>query len=53
VEQGVDDQEIAIKLGMELEEVYRLKQITGIAELFKNQEYSRAWEIIEVDDDAV
>jgi len=36
VEQGVDDQEIAAKLGMELEEVYRLKQITGIAELFKN-----------------
>jgi len=53
VEQGVDDNEIAIKLGMEPEEVYRLKQITGIAELFKNQEYSRAWEIIEVDDDAV
>ena len=51
VEQGVDDQEIAAKLGMELEEVYRLKQITGIAELFKNQEYSRAWEIIEEEDD--
>jgi len=51
VEQGVEDEEIAEKLGMEIEEVYRLKQITGIAELFKNQDYSRAWEIIEVKDD--
>lgn len=50
VEQGVDDEEIAQKLGMEMEEVYRLKQITGIAELFKNQIYSTAWEMIEVDE---
>jgi len=32
---------------MEEEEVYRLKQITGFAELFKNQAYSRAWEMQE------
>jgi len=51
VEQGVDDEEIAEKLGMEIEEVYRLKQITGIAEIFKNAEYSRAWEIVEVEDE--
>lgn len=51
VEQGVDDAEIAQKLGMEIEEVFRLKQITGIAELFKNQIYSKAWEMMEVDDD--
>jgi len=50
VEQGVDDAEIAEKLGMEIEEVYRLKQITGIAELFKNQIYSKAWEMEEVDE---
>lgn len=49
-EQGIDDAEIAQRLGMELEEVFRLKQITGIAELFKNQTYSRAWEMIEVDE---
>lgn len=48
VEQGVSDEDIAIKLGMEEEEVYRLKQITGFAELFKNQKYSRAWEMQEV-----
>lgn len=51
VEQGVPDEEIAVKLGMEFEEVYRLKQITGIAELFKNQIYSRAWEMVEVDEE--
>lgn len=50
VEQGVPDEEISQKLGMEIEEVFRLKQITGIAELFKNQIYSRSWEMIEVDD---
>lgn len=48
VEQGVPDEEIAQKLGMEMEEVYRLKQITGIAELFKNQVYSKAWEMVGV-----
>jgi ParB-like chromosome segregation protein Spo0J len=50
VEQGISDEEIAQKLGMEIEEVFRLKQITGIAELFKNQVYSKAWEMMEVDD---
>jgi ParB-like chromosome segregation protein Spo0J len=49
VEQGVPDEEIAQKLGMEIEEVFRLKQITGIAELFKNQIYSKTWEMREVD----
>lgn len=47
VKQGVEDNEIAKKLGMELEEVLRLKQVTGIAELFKNQNYSRSWEMQE------
>ncbi len=50
VEQGVSDDEIAVKLGMEIEEVFRLKQITGIAELFKNQIYSKSWVIQEVDE---
>jgi ParB-like chromosome segregation protein Spo0J len=50
VEQGVADDEIAQTLGMELEEVFRLKQITGIAELFKNQIYSKSWAMMEVDE---
>lgn len=51
VEQGAADEEISKHLGMEIEEVYRLKQITGIAELFKNQIYSKSWEMQEVDDE--
>lgn len=50
-EEGVGDAEIAKKLGMELEEVYRLKQVTGIAELFKGKAYSRSWEIADVDEE--
>lgn len=49
VNQGLTDDEISKHLGMELEEVFRLKQITGIAEMFKNQIYSRAWEMQEVE----
>ncbi len=48
--QGVSDDEIAVKLGMELEEVLRLKQVTGIAELFKNQQFSSSWEMVEVEE---
>ena len=48
-EQGADDEEIAKHLGMELEEVFRLKQITGIAAIFKNQTFSKSWEIQEVE----
>lgn len=51
IEQGVDDEEIAKHLGMELEEVFRLKQITGIAELFKNQTYSKSWVMEDVPDE--
>lgn len=49
-EQGQDDDEIAKQLGMDLEEVFRLKQVTGIAYLFRNQPYSKAWEMQEVDE---
>jgi ParB-like chromosome segregation protein Spo0J len=42
------DSEIAKHLGMSAEEVIRLKQQTGLATLFANQEFSRAWEAAEV-----
>lgn len=51
VEQGLEDQEISKHLGMDLEEVFKLKQITGIAEMFKNQTYSKSWEMREIDDE--
>jgi len=53
VEQGATDEEIAQHLGMELEEVYRLKQITGIAELFKNQPYSKSWIMMDVKEEDI
>lgn len=39
------NEKIAKELGMEADEVLRLKQITGLAELFADEEFSEAWEI--------
>jgi ParB-like chromosome segregation protein Spo0J len=47
IEQGLSEDEISNELGIDLETVYRYKQITGIAELFKNTPYSKSWEIME------
>ena len=44
IREGWTDSEIAKELGMDPDEVLRFKQNTGIASLFKNHEYSRAWE---------
>lgn len=38
------DGKIARELGMEPDEVLRLKQVTGLAELFADMEFSEAWE---------
>lgn len=38
------DEKIGRELGMEPDEVLRLKQITGLAELFSDVEFSEAWE---------
>ena len=35
---------IGMELGMDADEVLRLKQITGLAELFKDREFSNSWE---------
>lgn len=50
IEQGMDEPEVAAKLGMDLEAVHRYKQITGVAELFARVDYSMAWEIVEEPD---
>lgn len=39
------DKKIAKELGMEPDEVLRLKQITGLADLFNDKEFSEAWEV--------
>lgn len=41
---GWDDAKIAKELGMEPDEVLRFKQVTGLAELFADREFSEAWE---------
>lgn len=43
VAMGKSDQWIAKKIGMDVDEILRLKQITGLAALFANTQYSRSW----------
>lgn len=38
------DARIGKELGMDADEVLRLKQISGLAEMFANREFSEAWE---------
>lgn len=44
VEMGKGDAWICQHIGMSKDELLRLKQITGLASLFQNQEFSNAWE---------
>lgn len=39
------EERIGRELGMDPDEVLRLKQITGLAELFADREFSQAWEV--------
>ncbi|MCL1957420.1 MAG: ParB/RepB/Spo0J family partition protein [Fibromonadales bacterium] len=43
VELGKSDSWISKYLGMSRDEILRLKQVTGIAALFKDQEFSKSW----------
>ena len=43
------DQRIGKELGMESDEVLRLAQISGLAEMFADREFSEAWEVGNVD----
>lgn len=42
--QGWDDAKVSEHLGMDAEEVLRLKQISGLKEAFGNHEFSKSWE---------
>ena len=44
LDNGWADEEICNHLGMEPDELLRLKHITGFSKLFKDVEYSKAWE---------
>lgn len=50
IHQGLEEDEIAKKLGIDLDSVHRYKQLTGIADLFKNSPYSMSWATMEVND---
>lgn len=41
---GRSDAWLAKHLGMDKDEILRLKQITGLAEVFKDHDFSRSWE---------
>jgi len=45
------DKRIARELGMDPDEVLRLKQISGLAEMFADKEFSEAWEVVFDDDE--
>jgi ParB-like chromosome segregation protein Spo0J len=47
IEQGQSEDEISVHLGIDLETIHRYKQLTGIAELFKNADYSTAWTAVD------
>jgi ParB-like chromosome segregation protein Spo0J len=44
LENGWSEAEICAELGMEAEEVLRLKHITGFSKLFEDVQYKKAWE---------
>ena len=48
---GRSDAWIAKHLGMEKDEILRLKQITGLTALFQDVQFGRAWQPVEEDDD--
>lgn len=47
------DEKIANELGMEPDEVLRLCQISGLADLFKDREFSEAWEAVSSADEGI
>lgn len=44
------DSKIGRELGMDPDEVLRLTQITGLAEMFKDKEFSQAWVVSSIDE---
>ena len=47
------DDKIGKNLGMEPDEVLRLAQVSGLAELFTDREFSQAWEIVDDDEEEI
>ncbi len=47
------DEKISKNLGMDSDEVLRLCQLSGLSELFKDEEFSQSWDIDEYADDLI
>lgn len=45
LEMGKSDSWICRNIGMSADELLRLKQITGLASLFKDEEFSKSWQV--------
>jgi hypothetical protein len=43
LDNGWEDAKICNELGLETEELVRLKHVTGFSKLFEDTEYTRAW----------
>jgi hypothetical protein len=50
IEMGKGDAWICKHIGMSPDELLRLKQITGLASLFLGKEFSKSWEVDQMDD---
>lgn len=44
LDKGMKDESICSELGLEADELIRLKYVTGFAKLFENAEYKKSWE---------
>ena len=53
VEMGKGDHWICKHIGMSPDELLRLKQITGVAALFQNQDFSKSWDAEDFEEAAV
>ena len=51
IEQGMSELDISLHLGIDIDTIYRYKQITGVAELFKNVDYSTSWDMVEINNE--
>jgi ParB-like chromosome segregation protein Spo0J len=51
VEMGKGDRWICTHIGMSVDELLRLKQITGVAALFANRDFSESWEAEDIVDE--
>ena len=43
LDNGMTDDQVCNKLGLEIDELLRLKHVTGFSKLFENTEYKTAW----------